>query len=99
MKRINIYCSNGYFTINRPIIKDAILLSNNKNSIKYTDKNDFDNGINELKLFSGSYSHCYKNENDYDNNIMDDNSIMLFETGHELKAVWDNTNNIGYIKF
>jgi len=110
----NIY-TNKYFTttIDKPIIPDAIkVISSDKDSIKFTDKNKFNSFLEKQKYFSASYSHCYYSMDDYTASCdgdkrfrdgcigiseADRGCIMLFETGRKLVAVWDEKNKIGYI--
>jgi hypothetical protein len=109
----NIY-TDKYFktTIDKPIIPDAIkVISSDKNSIKFTDKNKFNSFLKKQKYFSASYSHCYYSMDDYTASCdgdkrfrdgctgvseADRGCVMLFETG-ELVAIWDEKNKIGYI--
>ena len=110
----NIYRNrHGIITIDKPIIPDAItILSNNKNAIKFTDKNEFESFLNTQKYFSASYSHCYYSVDDYEDSRKggerwrrdytgiseaDRGCVLLFETGHEPVAIWDEMNKIGYI--
>jgi hypothetical protein len=104
----NIYNNKyGDLTIKSPIIPDAIqILSKNKNAIKFTNKNEFDNLANKEKYFSASQSHCFYTPNEHQewlnngNKYSDsdsENSKIVFDTGHRLVQVWDNKNNIGYI--
>lgn len=95
----NIYKNqHSIETINMPIIPDAInVLSKNNNAIKFTDIDEFKSFLNEQRYFSASYSHAYDSMGDYKNNNPNESSILLFETGHEIVATWDSTNNIGYI--
>lgn len=88
----------GIETINKPIISDAInILSKNNNSIEFTDINEFKSFLNNQKYFSASYSHVYKTIDDYNEGNSDESSILLFETGREIVAAWDNNTNVGYI--
>lgn len=90
-----IYTSKyGFDSIDEPMIPDAItLLSKNNSSIKFTNKNDFDNFLNNQEYFSASYSNClYPDSVEFEKDC-----VIVFETGHELVAAWDDKNSIGYI--
>jgi len=97
----------GHTTIKAPIISDGILLlSENPDSVKFNNKVDFENFLSQQKYFSASYSHCFYTPEEYQNwskngskyeDFDSEQSVMLFETGRELVAVWDNKNSIGYI--
>jgi hypothetical protein len=104
----NIYKSrDGYFTISEPIIPDAIeAISKHPEAIEFRDKQSFDEFADKQKYFSASYSHCFyspeekeewhRNGNKH-NDSDSEQSVMLFNTGHELVQVWDNKNQIGYV--
>jgi hypothetical protein len=104
----NIYKSrDGYLTISEPIIPDAIeAISKHPEAIEFTDKQSFDEFANKQKYFSASYSHCFyspeekeewhRNGSKY-NDRDSEQSVMLFNTDHELVQVWDNKNQIGYV--
>jgi len=95
----NIYRSKyGHMTIDKPIISDAItLLSQNSNAVEFSDKSEFDVFLNKQPYFSASYSHCYYTEEDMEANKPADNCVLLFETGREVVAVWDDINKIGFV--
>jgi len=100
-------------TIDNPIIPDAIeIMSNNPDVIKFTHKGNFDEFLNKQRYFSASQSHCFYNIEDYESfhrgedqwrrdntgiSEADKGCLMLFETGHELAAIWDSRNSVGYI--
>lgn len=100
-------------TIDKPIIPDAInALSKEPNAVKFNDKANFDNFLKEQKYFSPSYSHCYYSIEDLEASYRgesewrdgskgiseaDKGCVMLFETGRELVAIWDERNRVGYI--
>lgn len=98
----------GRMTVNLPIIPDAVEVINNDNNVKtFNNKNEYDNYLNQQKYFSLSKSHSFYSPNEYkmwsDNgNVYSDedskNSEIAFETGREIVGVWDNKNNIGYVK-
>lgn len=103
----------GYETIDEPIISDAIkILSKNPNAIKFNNKQEFNDFKNKQKYFSPSYSHCYYSHDDLEasrrgepewrdgnTRISEANKgcVLLFETGRELVAVWDDMNKIGFV--
>ena len=96
----NIFTSyrNGHLTIQHPIIPDAIkVISNNKEAIEFHNKSDFEDTLKKQHYFSASYSHCYDSLEDFENSKPNDDSVLLFETGHKIVAVWDDKNQIGYI--
>lgn len=93
-------------TIHTPLIPDAILvISENPNAIKFTDKKEFTEFSDKQIYFSASSSHCFYNEEEYKESVMRgnkkseeaENSELLFETGHEIVQVWDDKNKVGYI--
>jgi len=98
---------HGVTTVDQPIIPDAIeVISKNPNAVEFSDKQSFDNFANQQKYFSASYSHAFytpeerqewsRNGSQY-SDPDSENSILLFETGHEIVQVWDNKNSIGYV--
>jgi len=95
----NIYFNKyNIKTIDLPIIGDAIsILSKNNNAIKFTNKNEFVKFLNQQQYFSASYSHTFDSIENYEKGIPNDNSILLFETGHEIVGAWDDLNSIGYV--
>jgi hypothetical protein len=95
----NIYQSKyGHTTLDKPIISDAIkILSENPKAIKFNNKQEFEQVLNNQKYFSASYSHAFQTIEDYNNRNSDEQSILLFETGHEIVGVWDDINSIGFI--
>lgn len=92
-------------TVNDPIVPDAItVMSNIPEAINFTDRKKFDAYLDKQTYFSCSYSHCYYTKEDLQKSHKDgtyknpaENCVMLFETGHELVAVWNDKNSIGYI--
>lgn len=108
-----IHSKYGHETINYPIIPDAInVISKNPKAIKFNNRDEFKKTLKNQEYFSASHSHCYysvddmeasqRNEPDWmdgNTNISEANkgSILLFETGKEIVAVWDERNNVGYI--
>lgn len=95
----NIYQNkNNYLTLDKPIISDAIkILSENPDAIKFENKQEFEQTLSNQRYFSASYSHAFQTIEDYSSRNSDEQSILLFETGHKLVAVWDNVNSIGFI--
>jgi hypothetical protein len=90
---------------NRPILKIAPFAQLTSGKL-FNNKIEFKNFLDTQRYFSASYSHCFyspEEEAQWSRNgskYTDDDSaqsIMLFETGRELVAVWDNKNSIGYI--
>jgi hypothetical protein len=98
---------DGEFTLNEPIIGDAVkILSNKPNIIKVNSFNEYENTIKNQNYFSPSHSHAFYSNEEYVNwqnsgnkytNSDSEKSDILFETGRELVAVWDNMNSIGYV--
>lgn len=89
---------HGYKTIEKPIIPDAILvLSQNENAVEFNNKEEFTDFLNNQRYFSASYSKAFDTMEDYNEMNENTDSILLFDTGHELVAVWDSNNNIGYV--
>jgi hypothetical protein len=104
----NIYVNKyNNRTLVLPLIPDAIkILSENKNAIKFTNKDELVKFVENQKYFSASFSHCFYDKDEYltwsdsgNQNLSDDakNSLMLFETEHELIMCWDERNKIGYV--
>jgi len=103
----------GHKTIDKPIIPDAVnVISKNPNAVKFTNKSEFDNFLDKQKYFSASYSHCFYSIDDLEASHRgepewrdgsrqisetDKGCVLLFETGHEPVAVWDEKNNVGYV--
>lgn len=101
------------WTIEYPIIPDAIkVISESKNALKFEDKNSFLSCFDNQRYFSLSSSHCFYTMEDLNNcskgtpewrdgstGISESNkgSILQFECGHEIVAVWDERNKLGYI--
>ena len=93
--------------LGNPIIPDAVeYLSQNNDCEKFTDKKTYKDFLDKQHYFSASHSHCFyteeqlkyfsKNGSKYEDKDAE-SSDMLFEVGHELVAVWDEKNSIGYI--
>lgn len=103
----------GIETIDEPIIGDALMvISKDKRAVKFKKKSDFDSFLKNQRYFSASYSHCYYSLEDYkaaqigderfkSGNVgiseADRGCVMLYETGHELVAVWSEKDKVGYI--
>src|ERR1035437_263551 len=110
-KDINVHSNiitskHGHTTINKPLISDAIkILSTEKGAIKFNSKEQFKDFLRKQKYFSASHSYCFYSPEEHDNWVKKHvapsedafASDMVFETGHELVAIWDNKNSIGYI--
>lgn len=104
---------HGIETTNEPIISDGLqVISKNKNAIKFNNKSEFESVLSKQKYFSASQSHCYYSTEDYlasqkgDEKFMnknvgtseaDNGCVMIFETGHELVALWSEKDKVGYI--
>jgi hypothetical protein len=94
LRENNIY-RNKYdlITIDKPIIEDAIKALGSFNNVKkFTDEKRWKKFLDSQKYFQISLSRAYHG------NKKSENSIIAFETGHELVAVWDDENQIGYVK-
>ena len=104
---------NNTNKLNNPIIPEAIgVLSSNPDAVQFNDKASFEDFLNQQHYFSASYSHCYYSEEDLDASRngdpkfregtkgvseADKGCVMLFETGRELVAIWDEKSQVGYI--
>lgn len=105
--------SYGIKTIDKPIVGDALeVMSQNKKALKFTNKEEFDSFLDKQQYFSASESHCFYSTEDLEafyrgeERFRDDylaiseanrGCYMLFETGHELVAVWSQKDGVGYI--
>jgi len=88
----------GFDVLYDPIVPDGVtLMKSNKNSKKFEDRESFIRFLKEQKYFSASYSRCFQDITDLREDREDKESIMLFETGHELVAIWDDKQKVGYI--
>ena len=113
MESQNIQTGDYGYTINKPIIGDAIhALEQTPDVVKFTDKNQFEQFLNQQKYFSASYSHCYYSPEDLELSYKGDakfrngssgvseadrGCVLLFNTGHNLVAAWDESQKVGYI--
>ena len=100
-------------TIDEPIIGDALtVISKDSRAIKFENKAEFDSVLENQRYFSASFSHCYYSMEDLEASRRGDERfrdgytgiseadrgcVMLFETGHELVAVWSERDKVGYI--
>lgn len=105
--------SYGIKTINKPIVGDALeVMSQNKKALKFTNKEEFNSFLDKQQYFSASQSHCYYSVEDLEASYKgeerfrdgsrgiseaDRGCVMIFETGHELVAVWSQKDGVGYI--
>lgn len=93
----NIYKSKyGYETIRNPIISDGFEVLKGKGEWFYT-KEEFERFLNKQHYFSASYSACFDSIEDFNNSNENKESIMLFETGHELVGLWSSSQTMGKI--
>lgn len=93
--------------MSEPIIPNGIdYLSKNSNCEIFTDKKSYEDFLNTQHYFSAGHSHCFYDEKQHEyfsangskyNDPDAEKSDMMFEVGHELVAVWDEKNSIGYV--
>ena len=98
LQETNVHDSyyGNYKTITNPIISDAFIAMENEGKWFY-DKTEFEEFLNKQPYFSASFSKCFETLEDYENHNECVNCEMIFETGHELVAVWSELQGKGKV--